>query len=290
MSESRIVWRRLSRGLTYIGFGVFFFLSTQGLLHQGFWLDALAFWPVVLIALGLRLMFERTKAPWAVLLSPLIVMSTLSYVALRGTEPVTWDWQTVQAARDPQAETWTLDARIALAELDVRVGSVPPGMLLQGRIAPSRYGSLRVSDRGTSSRVSLHTSGWGVDGLDFLPGRLHRWEMEVTDDLPMTLRLATAFNQGELDLETVEVTRVGLDGAFNDITLRLGAPRTNTRVDLEGAFNHLELIVPKDTPVRVSTDGFINIVDRRFDARNLSGPAYRLRSEGAFNRVVIRSE
>ena len=63
MSESRIVWRRVSRGLTYIGFGVFFFLSTQGLLHQGFWLDALAFWPVVLIALGLRLMFERTKAP-----------------------------------------------------------------------------------------------------------------------------------------------------------------------------------------------------------------------------------
>jgi hypothetical protein len=114
--------------------------------------------------------------------------------------------------------------------------------------------------------------------------------VDVADDLPMALRLETAFARGELDLETIEVMRVDLDGAFNDLTLRLGAPRTDTRVNLEGAFNHLELVVPEDTPVRVSTDGFINLVDRRSNARKLSGSAYRLRSDGAFNWVVIRSE
>ena len=74
----------------------------------------------------------------------------------------------------------------------------------------------------------------------------------------MALRLATAFAEGEVNLEAVEVTRLDLDGAFNDLTLRLGAPRTDTPVDLEGAFNQLELVVPENTPVRVSTDGFIN--------------------------------
>jgi len=49
-------------------------------------------------------------------------------------------------------------------------------------------------------------------------------------------------------------------------------------------------VVPENTPVRVSTDGFVNLVDHRSSARTPSGPAYRLRSEGAFNRVVIRSE
>ena len=106
----------------------------------------------------------------------------------------------------------------------------------------------------------------------------------------MRLHLATAFVGGGLNLETVEVTRVDLDGAFNDLTLRLGVPRTDTRVDLESAFNRLELVVPENTPVRVSTDSFINLVDRRSSASTLSGPAYELRSEGAFNRVVIRSE
>ena len=41
MSESRIVWRRFASGLSFIGFGVSFFLSTQGVLHRGFWLDVL---------------------------------------------------------------------------------------------------------------------------------------------------------------------------------------------------------------------------------------------------------
>ena len=117
MSESRIAWRRISRGLCFIGFGVFFFLSTQGMLHRGFWMDALAFWPVLLIALGLRLMFERSKAPWAILLSPLLLMGTLSYVAWRGAEPLSTDWKTVQAVRDADVEAWSLEARMALADL-----------------------------------------------------------------------------------------------------------------------------------------------------------------------------
>ena len=111
----------------------------------------------------------------------------------------------------------------------------------------------------------------------------------MTDDLPMTLRLQTVFTKGELALDAVEVTRVELEGAFNDLTLRLGAPRTDTRIELEGAFNDLELVIPEDTPVRVTTDGFINLVDRRATDRALSGPTYRLRSDGAFNRIIIRS-
>ena len=55
------------------------------------------------------------------------------------------------------------------------------------------------------------------------------------------------------------------------------------------AFNDLELVIPEDTPVRVTTDGFINLVDRRATDRALSGPTYRLRSDGAFNRIIIRS-
>ena len=290
MSESRIAWRRVSRGLTFIGFGVFLFLSTQGLLHRGFWLDALTYWPVLIIAMGLRLMFDRTKAPWAVLLSPLVIMGTLTYVAWYGPEPRSTDWRTVQAEGDPQVETWSLEARMALADLDLQAGAMAPGMLLQGRTSPSNRGSVRVSTRDDSSRVYLRDDRWRSGNIHFLPGTRHLWDVDVADDRPMTLRLDAAFVEGELNLETIEVTRVDLDGAFNDLTLRLSAPRADTRVDLEGAFNHLELVVPENTPVRVSTDGFINLIDHRSNGGPLSGPAYRLRSDGAFNRVVIRSE
>ena len=290
MSESRIVWRRFSTGLSFIGFGVFFFLSTQDLLHRGFWLDALALWPVCLIALGLRVMFDRSKTPWAVLLSPLIIMAALTYLALRGAEPSSTDWQTVQAARDPQAASWSLQASLALSNFNLRTGPLPSGILLQGRIAPADHGSVRVSDRGSSPRVYLRSDRWEIGHLYFRPDRRDHWEVEVADDLPMALRLSTAFAEGELDLQALEVTRVDLDGAFNDFTLRLGTPPTDIVVSLEGAFNRVKLLVPEDTPVRVSTDGFINLVDRRSNTRSLSGPAYQLRADGAFNQIVVRSE
>ena len=290
MSSKRIAWRRVSRGLNLIGFGVFLLLSTQGLLHSGFWLDTLTYWPVLLVALGLRLMFEHSRVPWAMLLSPMLLMGTLSYVAWGAPAPVAADWETVRAPRGPRVEAWSLEAELALSDLDLRAGSRARGMLLQGRTSPSDLGRVRVSDRGKSSRVHLRGGHWRSGGVHVLNGRRHLWDVELTDDLPMTLHLASAFVDGELALETLDVTRVDLDGAFNDITLRLGAPRTDTRVDLEGAFNHLELVVPEDTPVRVTTDGFINLVDRRSGDRPSSGRAYRVHSEGAFNRVVVRSE
>ncbi len=290
MSGSRIAWRRVSRGLSLIGLGVFLLLSTQGQLRPGFWLDVWAYWPVLLVALGLRLMFEHSRAPWGVLLSPLLLVGTLSYVAWGTADAVSADWETVQAARDPRMETWSLEAELALSNLDLRAGSSARGTLLQGRTSPSDLGRVRVSHRGNSSRVHLRGGLWGSDGVHILNGGRHLWDVEMTDDLPMTLRVASAFLEGELALETVDVTRVDLEGAFNNITLRLGAPRTDTRLDLEGAFNHLELVVPEDTPVRVTTDGFINLVDRRPERPPPSGPAYRVHSEGAFNRVVIRSE
>jgi hypothetical protein len=290
MSGSRIAWRRASRGLTFIGVGVFCLLSTQGTLYRGFWLDALSYWPVLLITLGVGLVFGRSRAPWAVLLSPLIIMSTLGYVAWRGPAPQSTDWADVQAVGDPGVETWTLEANVALADLDLRVGSLAPNVLLQGRTTADTDGSVRVSDRGDSSRVSLRSHRWKSGGVHLLPGRREAWDMHVTDTLPLRLRLSTAFAEGELDFQATEVTRVDHEGAFNDFTLHLGKPRTDTRVNLEGAFNKLELVVPADTPVRVSSDGFINVVDRRPNGRALDGPAYRVHSDGAFNRVVIRSE
>ncbi len=63
--------------------------------------------------------------------------------------------------------------------------------------------------------------------------------MNVANTLPMALRLSTAFAEGDLDLRSIDVTRVDEEGAFNDLTLRLGEPRTDTRVNLEGAFNRV---------------------------------------------------
>jgi hypothetical protein len=292
MSESRIAWRRASRGAMLIGLGVFFFLSTQDLLHQGFWIDALALWPVCLIALGIRLIFQSSKMPAAVLLSPLLIMATLSWVAWRGGEQHNRTWHDVRAERPDSVEAWTLRTRMALVNLDVGTRPLAGGLLLEGRSSPADRGRISVSDRSGSARVTLRSHGRSWNGVTVyvFPGRRNRWDVDIAEDLPVRLELEMALAKGELDLMSVHVERIDLEGALNDLTFLLGEVESDVRIDLEGAFNHLELVVPHDTPVRVSTDGFINLVDRRPDAKRLKGPGYRVRSDGAFNRIVIRSE
>ena len=48
-----------------IGFGVFLMLTTLGVLPWSFWLDVARLWPVLLIGMGLRLIFERSAMRWA---------------------------------------------------------------------------------------------------------------------------------------------------------------------------------------------------------------------------------
>ena len=162
MKAPSIAWRRASRGLLFIGFGVFVFLGTQGWLHRGFWLDTLIFWPVCLIALGIRLIFQSSKMPAAVLLSPLLIMATLSWVAWRGGEQHNRTWHDVRVERPDSVEAWTLRAHMALVNLDVGTRPLEGGLLLEGRSSPADRGRISVSDRSGSARVTLrsHRRSW----------------------------------------------------------------------------------------------------------------------------------
>ena len=122
-----------------------------------------------------------------------------------------------------------------------------------------------------------------------LPGRSHGCDLGLSEEIPLELDLDLALADGRIDLSSARVSRVSLDGAFNDLTLRLGATESEVRVTLNGAFNQLRLEVPAATRVRVSTDGILNFVDDGPGARSRAGPGYRLLVDGAFNRLLIRS-
>lgn len=289
MSDGGIDWSRVSRGLYLAGFGAFLLLTTQDILPWSLWRAALAWWPVLLVALGIRLIFERSRAPWAVLISPLLVLGTLTYVAVTGPATSARDWAPLRAARPRGADHWTLEGKMALARLDLTARPLAGDLLVEGRAAPGDGAALHVSGGPEDVRVRLGGRGRGWPILIF-PGQTQACDLALTRDLPVALDLGLAFTEGKLDVASAEVSRVDLEGAFNDLTLRLGAPGSDIRLNFEGAFNQVRVVVPPSVPVRVSRSGLLNSVDGRPEARSLTGPGYRLGLEGAFNRVVIRPD
>lgn len=289
MSGGAINWSRVSRGLYLAGFGCFLLLTTLGFLSWSTWRKALAFWPVLLVALGIRLIFERSRAPWAVVISPLLVLGTLAGVALGGPSDGPRDWAPLRAERPREAERWTFEGRLALANLDLKAVPLPADVLVEGRATQPGRATLEVIERPTAVRVRL--GGRGRERLIvILPGRQQACELALSRDLPLALDLGLAFTEGGLDLAAAEVSRADLRGAFNHVTIRLSPPQSDVRLRFAGAFNQLRLVVPPSTPVLVTKRGFLNSVDGRPGARSLQGPGYRLHLAGAFNHLVIGSD
>jgi cell wall-active antibiotic response 4TMS protein YvqF len=292
-----IDWTRVSGGLYLVGFGTFLLLTTHGYRPWSFWIDALAFWPVLLVAVGLRLIFERSRAPWAVLLSPILVLGTLTYVATRRPGSRIEDWAFLRAERPAGADHWTFKGNLAMVDLDLEASPLPRGLFVEGRAAPGEAAGVRLrpdlrvhpGKGDIPTRVRLRSGGldWPVSVFRSRPGR---YDLKLARDLPLDLDFGLAFARARLDLASAPVSGFDLNGAFNDLTLRLGPPKSDVRLDLHGAFNQVRVEVPPSTPVRSSAHGLLNVIDGRPGAASLQGPGYRLNLDGAFNRVVIRSD
>jgi len=281
-----IAWWRVAQGLQLAGFGVFLLLTTQGLLPWSFWAEAASFWPVLLVGAGLRLVFERSRAPWAVLLSPLFVIGTLAWVAREASAPPPGDWVSRSVARPEGAERWTLATRLAAARVDLQTAALPESLLAEGRSASrNRRGRLELRRPGPEPWVRLD-SGRG-DSLAFGPPRRQLWDLRLAQSLPVGLDFEGAFLDGRLDLAAGRLTEADVGGAFNDFELRLPRPLADVSLRLKGVFNGLRLVVPAATPVRVRTEGPFNHVDRDRVFTPGAGPGYDVRVEGVMNRIVV---
>ena len=79
--RSRADWARAAEGIQLAGIAVFLLLNTTGVLPWSFWLDAAALWPVLLMSAGIRIAFEKSRAPWLLLAGPALILGSLAWVA-----------------------------------------------------------------------------------------------------------------------------------------------------------------------------------------------------------------
>ncbi len=288
MTRRRTHWGRISRGVLLIGVGSVLLTNTLGILPWALWLDALAYWPVLLVALGIRLLFDRSRMPALVLLAPLLVLATLVWVGVRAEPGPGAGWTPLRAERPEAVGQWRLSGATAFARLDLEARPLAEGLLVDGRAASRRRPEVRVSGSGDGTRVRFGARErvWGV----MFPRHREDWQLGVSPEPPFRFDLSTAFSSGKIDLSAATVSSVSIDGAFNRLTVKLGEPAEDVRVDLEGAFNTVTLIVPQRTPVSVRTDGFMNVVRGRDAARDAAGPRYRVRVDGAFASLRVRSD
>lgn len=279
-------WGRVADGVFLAGLGVFFLVATTRGLPDGFWLDAVSLWPVLLVSAGIRIIFEKTALAAGVVLGPLVVLSTLFWLAW-GTPPTPLppgEWHALSAVAPEGTKQARIEGDVNGVQVSLETRSLPPLVLAQGRAASRETTAPRLRvDEGEHQATARLEGRQG--GIMMIGSRREVWEVGVTDSLPLEVDLTGVFIHTQADLRTGHLTHAQLGGAFNAASLRLPRPSAPVTIQLEAAFSAFDVTVPEGTPTRVSGNGFpLNYVDRGPAQEELSDdePGYTIVLDGAF--------
>jgi hypothetical protein len=283
----RADWAKAAEGIQLAGVAVFLLLNTTGVLPWSFWLDAISLWPVLIMSAGVKIAFEKSRAPWLLLLGPVLVLGSLAWLA-SGNRPQApaGPWEEAFLARPEGTRSVDLEAALVGSRLRfISATDLPTGRLVGGR-SVGRSEKTRLDVRAEDGVAEVRLDG-GKRNLVFLPRAREGWELRLPAELPLDLRIRGAGVGGELDLAAGSKVAFRTEGVFIRVAARLPAPREQTEIRMNGVFNALTLSVPAGTPVRVHGPGLpFNAVDR--GVRGAEGrPGYDVHVQGVFSAVEV---
>ena len=252
MRRGTLVWP-----LILITLGVLFLLGNFGIIGNvgefiGQW------WPLILILIGLE-----------------ILIGSVIGRGRSDTQTLSLDLGTITQA----------DVKIDFGAGQLRVGAAAVGKLVDGVFE----GGMRYD---TSPDGRVHLRGdfqpiwfgwWGGRGFD--------WQVGLTREVPLKLRVDSGAAESNLDLSDLRVTDFELHTGASSTIVRLPKAAGHTRVKVEAGAASVKLYVPDGVAARIQSEmglGSSDIDQRRFprSGNEYVSPDY----DSAANKIDIKFE
>jgi hypothetical protein len=157
-------------------------------------------------------------------------------------------------ARDSHPETETLsvplegvsqaEVRIGFGGGELRIGPAPAGLLVAGTFE----GGVIRRDHGPG-RIELQPFD---PGSVFWAGRTLDWDVGITGEIPVDLRLDTGANRSNIDLSQLRIRRLELHTGASESHVRLPAGGASS-VRAEAGVAALTLQVPEGVSARINS-------------------------------------
>lgn len=290
---------RVALGLVVIAIGLVLLGNTTGRLPWYVWGSVLAYWPVLVVGLGLQILLSRWKVPvLALVVIAMLVLAVLDPLGLgehpvryyrftpRGmprriiTVPDGFQEKQVEVPLTPSLSRLTVRGRFPVCELTVKGGgaemSEGGGRAAAGRVswdAPEAGGEPVVEV--TSSTEGAGTSGQRaelrVEVTTNLPpkGARYSWDLSVNPSIPVDFFLDSGLVTGEIDGASAALDRIEIDGEVIDLNLSCGLSGRHHTVSVDGGVVNLAITANRDCGVRVSVSGSRLTVRHNFSQAGL---------------------
>lgn len=268
-------WSRVAWGAGFILLGAILLLFTTGVLPWRAWALLGTLWPVLLVIAGAELLIRRrVSLGWLLVGACLIVLAGGALLAagllpgwlvpFRGgladyrapaPEPLPGGIGVYTLEQPTGPDIQEAEVRVSFGGGILRIGPGEAGVLARGTLEYAAERP-RVDCREDGGRARLEISP--APRTWFGPGvarRGLRWELRLSPQLMLDLRVDAGACSGEIDLSTLQIRRLTVNAGAGDVDLRLGNQGFPGRVVVGAGASDLTISVPRDAGLRITIDG-----------------------------------
>ncbi len=197
-----------------IGTGIFFLLNNFGPRVWISWTQIIQLWPILLIAAGIDLVFKGESGWFNIvgILLTIVLIAGAVWVARSGYQ-VAADYSRITQNYSDEIISAELDLALSAGEILVNA-DLDKGILLTGSVTPERIDE-NIKTMGNHLVYQLENNILG-----FYP-HTARWELDLTDHLPVDLLVDNGIGEVFLGLEKVDLASLDLNQGIGKLIIEM---------------------------------------------------------------------
>jgi len=254
-------------GIIWIGIGLFFLAINLELLDSLVFPRLFSLWPILLVAIGVELIFRRTRLYFLALLSPLLIAGAFMVAA---TAKGDWGWSSDEfwhrwawRANEKKIDIADIPSDSLAQELDLRLECGPSEITIR---AVSDHFFKATTEYYKRSPWVEHTLNNNIEKIEFsnrektrltllgLNIAASRSDFEIADYLPIRATIKATDDQPEFDFSHFILKSLNLDIRSNKTSLYLGDRADTVDIAISGRVDRLSLQFPTNYSLRVEGD------------------------------------
>jgi len=245
-----------------IGAGTFLLLNNFGPQSWISWTQLFQLWPIFLIVIGVDLMVKG-QSGWITAAGIVLTIALIGgaiWIASAGYK-ISAEYVDIRESYDLVVEDADIDVSLSLGELILSVES-RDGILIAGSITPSTKKENLVE---TGDRISYRLEN---NNPAFYPHSA-RWELGITDELNLELKVNNGVGEVFLDLEELNLYSLDANQGVGRLVIRL-PKAAYEEIIIDQAIGTIHIQIPANVRVTVDAQNGLSRVDfpPDFELRN----------------------